>query len=170
MNFKMTLAVIISAITLTGCAVPQGRVVDASDVGQVRTAAERESRNGSLEWHNGTGVVYKRANTQCGKNCANHAELAMKMDREKAEREARGNPEWEALVDREKAAYRRNDAANRCYQLADVELQQRQEHYYEVLMSRGYKAAHKAGAELVHARKTINARIEQCINERSKSI
>ena len=86
---KLKIALIAATLTLTGCVMPNGPIYNASEVGKIRTQADVDARTGTLQWHNGTGVVYTRTPMQCGKNCANHAELAAKMDAERAAEQPR---------------------------------------------------------------------------------
>ncbi|AHY25013.1 hypothetical protein AVV36_gp051 [Pectobacterium bacteriophage PM2] len=143
MKFKNVLKASIAAVlfsSLLGCAVPQGEIVDRSDVGQVRTEADRKAHSGILKWRNGSGVVYNRNFNQCGKNCANHAELALKMDQEKAQREKDGNPEWERIVAREKAAYKRLDVAKKCEYALTLMGASINDKYNESLVVNGYNS------------------------------
>lgn len=86
MKLKIALLAILA---LTGCQMPNGPIYNASEVGQIRTQAEVDSRTGEVQWRNGTGITYTRTPNQCGKNCAAQAELAAKMDKERANAEPR---------------------------------------------------------------------------------
>ena len=74
---------IAAVLLLSGCAY-QGDVVRADEVGQARVAADKARYNGSFDSKGGTGLIYKRANSQCGNNCANYAQREVEYQREQA--------------------------------------------------------------------------------------
>lgn len=74
---------IAAVLLLSGCAY-QGDVVRADEVGQARIAADKARYNGSFDFKGGTGLIYKRDNSQCGNNCANYAQREVEYQREQA--------------------------------------------------------------------------------------
>lgn len=74
---------IAAVLLLSGCAY-QGDVVRADEVGQARVAADKARYNGSFDFKGGTGLIYKRDNSQCGNNCANYAQREVEYQREQA--------------------------------------------------------------------------------------
>lgn len=155
---------LLAVLFLSGCAL-QGPTVYDHEVGQVRQAADQKITQGKLQWHNGTGIVYTRQNNQCGKNCANQAELGLKMDRERAAQEAAGNPEWERIVKREKDAYKRLAVYNKCQRGMDIHVAGYQDRYEKAILEYGFnsKKAREAATEFVKVRNSSGRIVNECV-------
>lgn len=162
---KLKIALTLAVLALTGCQMPVGDVVRTSDIGQARMAADAQATQGDLKWKNGTGIVYQRNLNQCGKNCADQAELALKLDKERAEREAQGNPEYDRIVAREKEAYRRMKAENRCASGISLRAAALQDKYKEATIEYGFnsKESRAAGTEYIKFRKQAFTLLNQCV-------
>lgn len=159
------LLIAVAALTLTGCVMPQGDLVSSSEVGKARTVLDKGAYEGDLKFKNGTGLVYQRNTNQCGKNCNAHAELAAKLDRERAEREAAGNPEWERIVAREKEGYRRQEAMKRCERGIIMKSAILRERAYDATKVYGYGSEQslKANREFVEFKnKSLNI-LNKCV-------
>lgn len=156
----LKIALLIAVTSLVGCVAPVDK-----DIANARMNADVERTHGDLKWHNGTGIVYTPNRNQCGKNCANHAELAVKMDREKAAREAAGNPEYDRIVAREKEAYRRQAVMNRCSQGISLRAAALQDKAYDAALSYGYdsKQALQANQAFVKFRNQSLPLLNECV-------
>lgn len=168
---KLKFALIAATLALTGCVQPYGDVVSMSEVGQVRQAADARVYQGDLEFHSGTGIVYKRANNQCGSNCGKYAELEMKMAREEAARLEAGNADYERARAREKIAYKRAAIAQKCEMGMNLRLAQAEQEYHESMLTKGFnsKATQAAGSKMVKLRKTSHKITNQCIKDGLKN-
>lgn len=163
---KLKIALTLAVLTLTGCQMPVGDVVSSSEIGRARLAATQQATQGDLKWHNGTGIVYSRNLNQCGKNCASQAELAVKLDRERAEQEAQGgSDEYKRIVAREKEGYRRQAAMNRCSSAVNMRAAALRDKYDEATVEHGFnsKPSREAGAEYMKFRNNALALINQCV-------
>lgn len=167
---KLKLLVIMASLMLTGCAANNVPIFNADEVGIARTAADREQYQGEFDFKGGTGLIYTRKTNQCGNNCAQHAELAKEIEAQKDAQARAGNPEWERIVAREKAAYKRQEVFNRCHNGAQLHLAAYQDKFNDSMKMNGFDSpeTRAAGKKLVEFERDFYSLVNQCVDKYNK--
>lgn len=91
--------IIAASMLLAGCQAPYGDIVNASEIGKVRIAAEQQQYNGNTKFVSGSGITYIRANNQCGNNCAKYAQREAEYQEEQRNRPVQQRQETVASSD-----------------------------------------------------------------------
>lgn len=169
---KLKIAAISTILFLTGCAniPPGGPIINADELGVIRTAADRTAYDGNVKFVPGSGITYTRATNQCGRNCGSHAVLAAKLDAEKAAREAAYEEQYQANLKEYSRQSRQSEIIKKCEMRVTMFTAKRQDDYRESVMTNGYnsKVTRVYAQELNTAKQNFFKNIDRCVEVMSK--
>lgn len=160
--------IIAMSMLLSGCAVQYGDAVSADEVGKARIAAEQKQFDGEMKFRAGSGLVYTRANNQCGNNCAKYAQRELEFQREQESKR-------EAVLAKHQAEMKRQDEIEyraiyytRCVNLVSGFINSKEIEKHEAVMSHDLNKVKSLDKELKEFKSEANGAVERCIEKMSE--
>lgn len=155
--------IIAMSLLLSGCAVQYGDAVSADEVGKAKIAAEQKQYNGDMKFRAGSGLVYTRANNQCGNNCGKYAQQEIEFQREQESKREAVLAKHQAEMKRQDDLYKKQKLYAMCVNHINLQISVHETRYYEMLETQNFSEARAYGNQIRQLKKKANTAVEQCI-------